>query len=99
MTLASTSAKGNSRKLQLQTQVQEMWNLWPEDQRQNLQRGSISCILYTSDSNDRPVTRLTTGRPAVQFSVESRDFYLLRNVQTGPLPHPNSYSVDTGALV
>jgi hypothetical protein len=52
--------------------------------RQALYPSNISYILYVSDSSGIPVTKLTTGLAAVQFSVGLRYFYLLLNVQTAP---------------
>jgi len=36
MILVFTSAKGNSWQLSLQIQVQGIWRLWPQDEREGL---------------------------------------------------------------
>ena len=76
-----------------------MLNFWPQVGSKTLQCTNISYILYISESPDRPVTKLTTGIPAVQFSLGLNNFYLLRNVQIANYLHANSYSIESEALV
>jgi hypothetical protein len=64
-----------------------MWRLWPQDEGQALYYSNISHILYISDSSDRPVTKLTNGLAAAQFSLELRDVYLLpKSTDSPPFP-------------
>jgi hypothetical protein len=43
-------------------------------------------------------TELEAGPCGVRFHVEGRDFFLLRNVQTGSGAYPVSYSLGTGVI-
>jgi hypothetical protein len=56
-------------------------------------------VNLSQDSSVGIVTRLDDRGIGLRFPAEARDYFLLRNIQTGSGAHTASYATDTGGSI